>query len=111
MSISSITKNGYTVIFKENSAVVKRKNDSIVLTAKRKNDLYITKFSSEHQGMITVQNDQFMRWHQRLGHLNFKDIRKLHDKNMITGMKVSEQDMKNEPRCEICDLSKISIAV
>lgn len=43
MSVSSITDNGYSVTFHKEHAVVKRKDGSIALTAKRQDGLYVVK--------------------------------------------------------------------
>lgn len=108
MSVHSITKNGYSVTFNEDAAVIKRRDGTVVLTAPKQNDLYVAKPSSEQQSLFTgTKDDRLTRWHQRLGHLNFNDVRKMHDKGMIDGMQMLRHATQNESRCEVCDLSKI----
>lgn len=52
MSVPSITKNGYSVTFNGDSAVIKRRDGTVVLTVPKKNDLYIVKPPGKQQSMF-----------------------------------------------------------
>ncbi|KOC63381.1 Copia protein [Habropoda laboriosa] len=96
LSVSRITDNGFTVSFNKHSAIIKRKDGTIVLTAQKQNGLYIVKHTEAQQAMLSQgEDDRFNRWHQRLGHLNMKDVRKLIEKDMVHGMKMSKREMEN----------------
>ncbi|CAK9804033.1 Retrovirus-related Pol polyprotein from transposon TNT 1-94 [Anthophora plagiata] len=109
LSVSSITEKGYNVTFYKNSALIKRKDGTIAMIAHKQNDLYVVKSMNEQQAMLSrEEDDRLVRWHQRLGHLNFNDVRKLHTRNMVDGMKMNQQDKElNMPRCKVCDMSKM----
>lgn len=107
MSVSSITENGYTVTSNRNTAFINRRYGTIVLTAKKENGLYVVRTKDEHQAMQTEKVDQLTRWHQRLGHLNFESIKRLHNEEMVIGMNLSQLDKQKTPRCETCDKTKI----
>ena len=106
LSVSSSTSNGYTVVFQENHAVVRRKDGSAVMKATMENGLYIIKEHQIQSAMISKQcNVNLMKWHQRMGHLNFEDLRKLKRKEIVAGLR---DDFKNEsPTCEVCMKAKI----
>lgn len=108
VSVPCVTKNGYSVIFNDNSAVIKRRNDTTVLTAQKKNDLYVIELSSEqHSMLVAKEDDRMTRWHQKLDHLNYNDVKKMHNTEMVEGMQMTQNAIKIESRCEACDLSKV----
>lgn len=78
LSVSRIIDNDYTVTFKKRHAFMYRNNDSTALVVKRKGNLYIVD-EAEQPRALTVHdgNDNLLHWHQRFGHLNFGDLKKL----------------------------------
>ena len=40
----------------------------------------------EHAGSVAERNDL---WHERLGHLNYQQLHKMVDRNLVTGIKLS----------------------
>lgn len=105
LSVSSVTDKGYTVKFDKNRATIHRKDGSIAMTATRRNRLYIVDEKSERAALASEPNDNLIRWHQRYGHLNVKDLKKLKSENMICGMNLNSN--ANEIKCEICAKCKI----
>lgn len=108
LSVSSITSNGYSVVFYENHALVRRKDGSTVMKATMEDGLYVIKEQQVQSAMISQQcNKNLMKWHQRMGHLNFEDLRKLKKKEIVDGLR-DELCVKNEnPVCEVCMKAKI----
>lgn len=104
LSVSSVTDKGYTVKFEKNRATVHRKDGSIALTATKHNHLYVIDEKAEHTAFVSEQDDNLIRWHQRYGHLNIKDLKKLRN-NMVCGMNLKSN--ANEIKCEICAKCKI----
>jgi len=44
-------------------------------------------------------------WHRRCSHLNFDDVKRMHNRNLVTGMKMNSQTPP-DPICEPCILGK-----
>lgn len=107
LSVSQITKNGYKVTFHENHAEVERKDGKIVLTAERKNELYLVYDSAQQEALFTTNNsdDSLRRWHERYGHLNVSDLKKLYNNNMVTGINIKE--VNQNFNCQVCDIGKM----
>lgn len=106
LSVSSITNNGYKVTFQKDSAVIRRPDGSIALRAKQENGLYIIKETTRQTtALLNEHEGTLVKWHQRLGHLNFNDVRKLKDHSMVNG--INDRLNTVNPTCEICEKSKI----
>lgn len=109
LSVSNITDNGYKIVFhKDYANVVKEdgKDDGpVAMKAKRQDKLYLVQETSsrEFAQLSKVHDSDLMKWHCRLGHLNFNDVKKM--TNMVTGMTGNF----NGPNvtCEICCKGKI----
>lgn len=75
LSVSSITNNEYKIIFQRDSAVIRHPDRSIALRAKQENELYIVKETSKQTtALLNEHEETLVKWHQRLGHLNFNDV-------------------------------------
>lgn len=106
ISVSRIVENGCTVRFTTDTATVLRKNGTIAMTAKKKGRLYIVKTTKTATAMHAKQEDSALnRWHSRLGHLNFNDLRKMKNKEMVIGLKFDSNE--ETPSCIVCDKAKI----
>jgi len=107
LSVSRMTDNGYTVTFKKDCAFVNRPNGSTALVAKRQGQLYIVDETDQSQVLTarSLEDDNLLRWHQRFGHLNVKDLQKLKSHDLVTGLKVKCSTMKLN--CEVCNKCKI----
>lgn len=106
VSVPSITEKGYTVTFRKNKATINRPDGSTAATAIRSGQLYIM-CESESQVLQSVRNQSIdlMRWHQRYGHLNVNDLKRLAVNDMVSGLNItSTMDNLN---CEICKKCKI----
>jgi len=56
---------------------VKRADGSTALTATKHRQLYIINQNNNHAMSVNSEKDNLQRWHQRYGHLNINDLRKL----------------------------------
>lgn len=107
LSVSRMTDNGYTVIFKKNCAFVNRQDGSTALTAKRQGHLYIVDEAEQSRALAVhnTESDNLSRWHQRYGHLNLKDLKQLKTQNMVIGLNLRGNSA--QLNCEICNKCKI----
>ncbi|CAK9833203.1 Retrovirus-related Pol polyprotein from transposon TNT 1-94 [Anthophora retusa] len=104
LSVSSITRNGYTVTFYKEYAIVTRRDGSVAMRATMKNGLYIVNENSPGYAAISkIHNNNLTKWHNRLGHINFDDLKRM--KGMVEELDIN-MDGPNE-KCEICDKCKI----
>jgi hypothetical protein len=93
LSVSKLTDKGYDVRFSKDGQAIIQKDKSIT-TAYKKNSMYQVKVSTCFllASKPTIQSRKrkprfsIELWHDRLGHLNFTDIRKLSD--MATGIRI-----------------------
>lgn len=107
LSVSRMTDSGYTVTFKRKCAFVNRSDGSTALIAKRQGQLYVVDETAPQRTPVArnAQEDNRLRWHQRLGHLNSKDMDKLKSKNMVVGLNMKGNSI--EINCEVCNKCKI----
>ena len=106
LSISKTTTNGYDVNFKDMHAVVLNRNGETVVKAERRGDLYYVEEITESTAAANSKTSELEKWHNRYGHLNEKDLKKLISKDMVKG--VSLDSFAKMPFCEICVLGKQS---
>lgn len=84
ISVPAITSRGYEVTFKKENAVISRRDGSIVLTAARRDRMYVVKTAQNHSVMFADGSVAKLKvWHERCGHLNFNDLHKLKTENMV----------------------------
>ena len=95
---------GYTVTFKENSALIKNFENDIQFVANHKDNSYYLHISDSNVNLTFFASDSIdssknkfsdiMKWHARTGYLNFKDLSESCNKGNILGLnitKVSEE--------------------
>lgn len=104
----SITDKGYSVIFDKNQALIKRKDGSTILAATKRNQLYIVNEKIER--VILAENEHnknLFKWHQRYGHVNINDLKKMRAEGMVDGMNfITNLD---QPNCEVCAKCKVHV--
>lgn len=108
LSVPSITDKGHSVIFERNRAFVKRKDGSTILTATKRNQLYVVDENIDRV-MLTKNEDNrsLLKWHQRYGHVNINDLKKMKAEEIVNGMNFTSN--LNELNCEICAKCKIHV--
>lgn len=75
----------------------------MVVKAQKKNNLFV--FENTINSCFYSSVDNFMKWHNRYGHLNFSSLQKLSSKKLVCGL-----DVLNVPQninCKVCMESKI----
>lgn len=79
LSVSTIVKNGYKVIFIKRGCEIQDGKDEVVCTATLSNKLYILDTSKEvaHLTSSSLNCNNTYLWHLRMGHLNIPDVKKL----------------------------------
>jgi len=108
LSVSSITDHGYTVTFRQNDAIVNRQDGSVALKAIKRNNLYVVDQLDGHATFLCENSDDnLIRWHQRYGHLNVNDLKRMNNNGIVVGLNLNSK--LQEINCEICNKSKIHV--
>uniref|UniRef100_A0A0C9QD48 POLX_0 protein n=1 Tax=Fopius arisanus TaxID=64838 RepID=A0A0C9QD48_9HYME len=100
ISVARITDSGHAVVFTNNSAKVMEPSGKIKLKAGRQGDLYYMQVDEDEETEVSHLAQPSMDvklWHERMGHLNMKDLSKLLQK--VTGNVVKSVD---NGTCEVC---------
>src|SRR3954465_5657692 len=90
LSISQLSDNGYDIIFNQKSyKAVSQKDDSILFTGKRKNNIYKIDLSDLEKQKVTcllsVSEEQWV-WHRRLGHASLRKISQINKLDLVRGL-------------------------
>lgn len=110
LSIRSLTKKGYQVLFDGDMAYVS-KNEKTMFVAEVKGNLYRVTFHIDRNIFAGVTNDVGLNeathrlWHYRLGHLNAIDLKRMASLDIVDGMKKLVIDDDNQ-LCDSCVMSK-----
>jgi len=108
LSVSRITDKGYSVTFKKKRAFINKENDSTILTATKRNELYVVDEKIDRaMSAESEQGKNVLKWHQRYGHININDLKKMRAEGMIEGMNFTTN--LNQLDCEVCAKCKIHI--
>jgi len=106
MSIRSLTKKGYRIIFKGDYAYASIDNE-IKFVACTNGRLYEVMLHVDKNNSANISSEENMRqssqklWHFRLGHLNARDMKKLVDRKMADGLSRKVTDVESD-FCESC---------
>ncbi|CAL8078306.1 unnamed protein product [Prunus armeniaca] len=94
---------GYRItIYTGECEVYNLKRGSIAIVKMSSNRLFPLKIKTV-QACLFAKEDDLWRWHYRYGHLNFKGLRTLHQKGMVTGLPEITPPSKV---CEECIIGK-----
>lgn len=109
MSIRSLTKRGFRIVFQDDVAEV-TKDGRKIFAARALDRLYEVDFQIERSEFAGVIGEHFSNksqfaWNFRLCHLNVADMKKLVDKNMVLGIEKLHINV-NDKFCESCVLGK-----
>ena len=75
ISVAKITNKNNEIIFKKNEAIVRGMNGRLIVKAKRIGNLYYIQEKAEYtNSIVSLKEKNKLLWHERLGHLNMKDI-------------------------------------
>lgn len=106
LSVSKMDQKGMTVKFENGSCYVKHKDQKYFKIASMENGVYrVTADMEQVKTVIAQEDDQFCvhQWHLKLAHRNLYDIKKMHDKKLI-----SMKDCNHPDICEDCIKGKMS---
>ncbi|KAK6629063.1 hypothetical protein RUM43_002880 [Polyplax serrata] len=100
-TVESLTKDTYLIVDR----------GRIFLKAKRERDLYVLSEKQEEAMLMRDDDKSIKKWHQRLGHRNFKDLSRMTLQDLIASTEVNKdsedpgrtQTPKKETEGEICD--------
>lgn len=104
ISVSKVVDKGLEVKFNERIASIKRPDGDIVLQAARRNNMFVFDNITK-EGLFAMKSGD-LTWHNRYGHLNFKNLQDLSSKCMVNGMKINGN---GEMSCRTCMVSKIHV--
>ena len=108
ISVAKATENGMTVIFKHNTSEIRNNKNETILTAVKRDDLFLCEIKDvPNRCLSAVQSNEFMKWHNRYGHVNFNCLKDMIKKNTVRGIKIKE--MPNSFECETCAKGKITV--
>lgn len=103
ISISKLTDRGCIVTFKRDVAYA-IKDGEVKLTADRKSNLYYLREPDALASVISGSIDvDLYRWHERMGHLNARDLLKVLRKS---GIEAAKSDTKLQD-CDVCAMGKM----
>ncbi|GBM03164.1 hypothetical protein AVEN_70586-1 [Araneus ventricosus] len=77
VAAKQIQKAGYSVLFKDNKAIVKGKNKTFVLCELNSKRQYISDFIPTVLNTFVAEKEEAKLWHRRLGHSGNHALRKL----------------------------------
>jgi len=106
VSLGQLEEKGYEVSLKNGRCSVTDKggNTLLISAPRTANRLYTHKFSQTSPVcLLTNLDDEAWIWHARFGHLNFRSLRELGRRDMVSGMPVVD---RVEQVCDSCVLGK-----
>lgn len=107
VSVAKITDKDHDVLFRRDSAVIFDAKGNIKMTAERRGDLYyINERNNEANLVETKSQIETKRWHNRLGHLNSRDLLKIMEQ--VSNRKITMNDMRCLSQCDICMRGKMT---
>ena len=111
LSVSAMTQMGAEVTFDKEKCMVSKDEKTITIGHCINGKLYkLTTTPSEFAYFSAVSTQQTVQlWHERYGHLNMNDIRKIaNSEEIVYGMKINNSDVKKkDDGCEPCALGKM----
>ncbi|KAK9879752.1 hypothetical protein WA026_006815 [Henosepilachna vigintioctopunctata] len=107
LSVKAITENQGQVVFEGEKVYIMKGNKTILEGTKNEKGLYMIELTQEYHNdetfLVTTNEEKVKNWHSKLGHININDMKKLINKQMVTGMDIKSTDCDYfETPCEIC---------
>nr|KAJ0190081.1 hypothetical protein LSAT_V11C800430260 [Lactuca sativa] len=109
ISISQLCDADYEVHFTKKEGRVVNTDKNIVLSASRKDDIYVLDmFSSDkalmHCFFTKSQTNLSWIWHKRFSHLNFKNLSKISNQDLVRGL--PKFSVVKDKMCSACEQGK-----
>lgn len=98
------TRKGYVIIKRNNVAMILKNNDVVMTATLKENNLYKVNIKTIVQVNCNLVQTSLKIWHERLGHLNVKEVQNM-SKNGSIPASLSEE---NNFICEACQYGKQS---
>ncbi|UYV72131.1 hypothetical protein LAZ67_9001917 [Cordylochernes scorpioides] len=102
-SVSTCTEKSFFVKFMREKEEIVNPLRKICIEAYKRNGLYIlrqTKYAKTQFTRMCIDKNSSEIWHNRFGHLNFDDLKKLQRENLVNGLPKGE--FKSITSCETC---------
>lgn len=106
VSVAKITNKGCDVIFDNNKAYIRDKEGDTLLIAERQGDLYYVRKNNECANITQHDCSELLKWHEKLGHLNCRDLLKLIREKEIPNINVKNVELLSE--CAVCIKGKMT---
>lgn len=109
VSVAKITDAGNSVTFTKGEAIIKNDHGKKILVADRRGDLYFLRKPDEKLACIASTNARkswMTIWHERFGHLNWRDLAEMSKKNIVQGLHLENDETMAV--CEVCSEAKIT---
>lgn len=100
LSVAKMTDRGFEVRFRKKDAIVIDENSKIHMHADRVGNLYHVRMSQNSVNNVEVAKKPIDMWHERLGHLNERDLKNMKKNQLVHGLKFKDCEKLSE--CEIC---------
>jgi transposase InsO family protein len=98
------SRKGYKIVKIGNVAMIYKHNNLVLCGTLQYNNLYELNFKTiVNQTCNLIQKSNLKTWHERLGHINVKEIQRMIKNDVITGIDISEFD---NFVCEGCAFGK-----
>lgn len=107
LSVSAIADRGFKLTFDEKGAVIFDKKGKVWARADRIGNLYYVRQCQEvvnNIEMKSLSRKMIDIWHERLGHVNERDLKSMAKHGLVDGLKISDSDKLSE--CEVCAREK-----
>ena len=109
-SIGQFCDKGMEVVFKKSSCSLRTEDGAEILGGNRKSNLYTIDLSEKGSGtpvclLSKASSDLNWSWHRKLSHLNFKNINKLVNGNLVRGL--PKLKFEKDHLCKDCEAGKM----
>lgn len=106
LSVSKMTDHGYEVHFTKQDAVVTDKNKKVHIRADRVGNLYHVRLGQQYSNNVQMVKKPIDMWHERLGHINERDLKAMVKNNLVHGLKFDDSEKLSD--CETCLSQKMT---
>jgi len=92
--VSKIVDKGMSVNFNKETAVIRKADGSVIFKAIRDENSFVANFEKEIETVYAAATDnETLIWHNRFGHLNYQNLYKLSNKELVKGIKICKNDI------------------
>jgi len=105
ISVGRALKQRLKVIFDDDYALLKTKDNEIIMKANEENNLFI--FREEKPSCYQLSGNNAVKWHYRFGHLNYKSLNDLSNKDLVRGFDCNK--IEKDTKCVVCMKSKAHV--